>query len=78
MKIVFAIPVIFMLFFSAIDWEFFTVGSNSYLLVSNAKQHVDYSSPLSYFTGTAHAYTGIYYFYYFSVKTFEGFVYLQS
>ena len=53
---------IFMLFSSAIDWEFFTVGSDSYLLVSNAKQHVDYSSPLSYFTGTAHAYTGIYQF----------------
>ena len=51
---------LFSLFFSAIDWEFFTVGSDSYLIVSNAKQHVDYSSPLSYFTGTAHAYTGMY------------------
>ena len=53
---------LFSLFFSAIDWEFFTVGSDSYLIVSNAKQHVDYSSPLSYFTGTAHAYTGMYHF----------------
>ena len=50
-----------LLFFSAIDWEFFTVGSDSYLIVSNAKQHVDFSSPLSYFTGTAHAYTGVIY-----------------
>ncbi len=44
--------------FSAIDWEFFTVGPDSYLIVSNAQQHLDSSSPLSYFTGTAHSYTG--------------------